>query len=326
MSSPPERVSGSRYRLVDLLSIAYMGVVGIAVVAERDRIDGWQLPAVIHLGFVALAFALIYGAPRRPDNRVLAIARIFYPGAAFLLGYGELDRLHALIFPNDWATSFLMRADLAVFGTHPTVWVQQWYGSWADEILSLCYLSYYVLGLSVCVPWIIRGHKDQVLAAGAIAALTYYLNYTLFYVMPAQGPRFVPELAGAHTAQFHGPVFASLCRTLMGDAGAVKGGCFPSSHVSGAVAWSLACLRYGWPSQTRIIAGLSIGLTFGTVYLGYHYGVDPLGGLVMGLIGYFGGVWWLRLRGEDPPPCDPWQRPRTSPAPALADQPDGATA
>ncbi len=319
MYSPAAGVSPARYRLVDILSIAYMGVIGIAVLAERHRIDDWQLPAAIHVGFVVIAFALIHLAARFPRQRALGVARVFYPGAAFLLGYGELDRLHALVFDHDWATSYLVRADVAIFGTHPTVWVQRWYGSWADEIISLCYLSYYVLGLSITIPWIARGHRDQVFAAGAIAALTYYINYTLFYLMPAQGPRFLPELAGQHTAQFHGPAFASLCQHLMGDAGAVKGGCFPSSHVSGAIAWSLACLRYGWPTQTRIIGVLSVGLTIGTVYLGYHHGVDPLGGLIMGLVGYALGVRWLQARGEDPPPCTAWRAAR-APARAHADE------
>lgn len=321
MSPPREHVS-ARYRLVDLLSIAYMGVVGIAVLVERDHIEGWELPAAIHIGFVALAFTLIHSAARYPTQKALGIARVFYPGAAFLLGYGELDRLHALVFDSDWATSYLVRADVAIFGTHPTVWVQQWYGSWADELISLCYLSYYVLGLSICVPWIARGHREQVFAAGAIAALTYYINYTLFYLLPAQGPRFLPELANLHHTQFHGPAFAALCRDLMGDAGAVKGGCFPSSHVSGAVAWSLACMRYGWPTQTRIISVLSVGLTIGTVYLGYHHGVDPLGGLVMGVIGYGLTVWWLKSRGEDPPPCPAWDEGRER-APERQSRPSG---
>jgi membrane-associated phospholipid phosphatase len=282
------------------LTIGYAATIGGIVVVRRDHVDEWQAIVAGHVAFVAVAVLLIRGAERWPELRVLGIARLFYPAVAFLLGYAELDRLHALIVPEDWLTKHLLAADLAVFGVHPTVWVQRWYGSWADELLAMCYLSYYLLGLGVTVPWLLRGHRELVFAAGASAGLTYFVNYALFYLLPAEGPRFLAELAPLHHSHFHGPVFASLCDHLLGDAGVIRGGCFPSSHVSGATAFSLTCARYGWRGQTWVIAGLSIGLTLATVYLGYHHGVDPLGGVVMGIAGYAVGVWWLRRRGEDP--------------------------
>jgi len=80
----------------------------------------------------------------------------------------------------------------------------------------------------------------------------------------------------------------------------VKGGCFPSSHVAGAITYALCCARYGGGRMTLLVGFLATGIVGATVYLGYHHAVDPLAGIVVGLGSYKLGVWLLGRRGEDP--------------------------
>ena len=71
---------------------------------------------------------------------------------------------------------------------------------------------------------------------------------------------------------------------------------FPSAHVSGAVAtaFGMACL---FPKRRGLIAGYGIYavlVAVATVYGRYHYAVDALGGVIVGLGAYFLGKWLTR--------------------------------
>jgi membrane-associated phospholipid phosphatase len=293
------RYRGLDYHLVDHLALGYMAAVGGVVLVFRHSAASWPIFVVVHLAYLLGALELIRAASRRPARRALVVARTFHPAVFFLVGYVELDYLHLTIFADPWATDWLVQADRDLFGTNPTVWVERLYGTWLDEVLSATYLSYYFLGLLVTVPLMIEGRREHVLAVGAVAGLTYVVNYGLFFLLPAEGPRFVPGLAELHEASFGGYLFGPLCQRIMGDAGAIKAGCFPSSHVSGAVAFALAAHRYGHPLIARAVTVCAIGIFFATVYLGYHYGVDPLGGVLVGYGSYRVAVWALARRGEE---------------------------
>jgi membrane-associated phospholipid phosphatase len=296
----PRRYRQLPMHLADHLALGYMGVVGVLVVVFHVRVEHWYLFALFHATYLVVALELIRGAHRHPGNRVLGVARVFHPAVFFLFGYVELDALHALLFGEPWATPWLIRADLALFGTYPTVWVQRFYGSWADELLSATYLSYYLIGLTIAITWMVRGRREHVLAMGAIVGTTYVVNYGLFYLLPAEGPRFVAGLAELHDRSAQGYLFGPLCYHLMGDAGAIKAGCFPSSHVSGSIAYALACHRYGDRPLTLVFGGCAAGIFVGTVYLGYHYAVDPIAGVLTAWACYRVAVWALERRGEDP--------------------------
>jgi membrane-associated phospholipid phosphatase len=289
-----------RFRLVDLLSLGYMGAFGVLTLVFHRNVHAPVPNAIIHFTFVAVGLESVRAAERNPDSTWIAVVRTFYPAFFFAYGYAEVDDLQTMLFGSNWASSYLASADLRLFGVHPTVWVERWYGSPLDEVLSLCYLSYYVIGLLITVPWFVRGRREQVFALGAIVGTTYVINYSLFYLMPAEGPRFLGALGDTHGPHVQGEIFAPLLRRLLGDAGVVKGGCFPSSHVAGAIAYALCCARYGGRRMTTLIGFFATGIVGATVYLGYHHAVDPLAGIVVGLLSYKLGVHLLQRRGEDP--------------------------
>ena len=90
------------------------------------------------------------------------------------------------------------------------------------------------------------------------------------------GPRFLVGPAAAPD----GPVRRTVLHLLA--AGSSRGTAFPSSHVAAAVVATLAALR----TQRRVgivLGVLTAGLTVGTVYGGFHYAVDALAGVAVGV-------------------------------------------
>ena len=145
-----------------------------------------------------------------------------------------------------------------------------------SETLHFAYASYYLL---IYLPPLIlyaRGRRVAFSATLLALTITYGVCFTTFLFFPVDGPRFLIGPAAAPA----GPVRTFVVQLLA--AGSSRGTAFPSSHVAASVVASLCALRY----QRRIgiaVAALTVGLALGAVYGGFHYGVDVLAGLAVGL-------------------------------------------
>jgi membrane-associated phospholipid phosphatase len=194
----------------------------------------------------------------------------------------------------------MVAVDYALFGAHPTVWIERWHHPLLNELVAFFNVTYYLIPFLFAVPMVLTGRRREAWAGASIALFTYVVNYTLFLLLPAIGPRMVPAIEALRTSSFDpaGP-FTWLMHLVQGDHGAVRGAAFPSAHVSASVAWVLAAWRYerriAW-----IIGPLTLGTAFSTVYLGFHHAIDPLAGFALGAACYWVGIRILLARGEDP--------------------------
>jgi hypothetical protein len=302
-------------RLVDLLCAAYMAAVAGLIALGRARVDPWPALLAGHIAFVAVAVALPTLALRAPRARFLDLLRIYYPVLVFAWAYLEMDFLQPIL-TGGWTASLpLAELDRAIFGTHLTVAVERLYGSPLDELFALLYLSYYAVPAVIGVLLLHRGRRDELLTVVGAVALTYVVNFILFLLIPALGPRSTPGLADLHHAHYHGPLFARLCLFAEGDAGPIAGAVFPSSHVSATLAWGLATYRYSRPLG-RLATALALAIAPATVYLGYHAAIDSVAGALLPLVTVPAAFALMRRRGEvdSAPPA----APRPDPRPASA--------
>jgi len=305
MTSPPRtprgRYGATRYRWLDVVSMAYMGATGALFLLLGHGTHGWLTSVALHLGYVAFGLEVVRASQLRPSNRVLLEARTWYPAFIILYGFFDVTRLQDIISSGHfWASGMLVDLDLAIFGTHPTVWIERWHRPWLDELMSFFNVAYYLIPFLFAVPMVLLGKREELWAGASIVLFTYAVNYTLFLLLPALGPRMIPEIESLRTSVLHrGGPFVWLEHLVQGDHGAVRGAAFPSAHVSGAIAWTMVAWRY----QRRIAWiewPLALGTAFSTVYLGFHHAIDPIAGLLVGLVCYRIGVRILRARGEDP--------------------------
>jgi membrane-associated phospholipid phosphatase len=315
-STGSRRYGAVRYRWVDVVTMAYMAASGTLWLLIGHQRPGWLVAVLIHFGYVAFGLEIVRASQRRPSSRILLELRTWYPAFIIVYCFFDVTRLQALLSSDTfWATGALVRADLAIFGVHPTVWIVRWHRPWLDELVCFFNISYYLIPFVYAVTMVITRRRPEVWAGASLALFTYVVNYVLFLLLPAIGPRMVPaiEALRVNTLHGHGP-FVWLLHLVQGDHGTVRGAAFPSAHVSASVVWAMAAWRYA-RRISWLLWILSLGTAFSTVYLGFHHAIDPVAGLLLGTITYLVGLRILRARGEDPT-TDPVSAARESLAPA----------
>jgi membrane-associated phospholipid phosphatase len=187
----------------------------------------------------------------------------------------------------------------AVFGpaSPAAALARRWPHRWLSELLHLGYLSYYlVIYLPPLALWA-RGRRPAFAASAFTVLLAFVACYAVFVPFPVQGPWYTwPHPAAVPD----GPARAAVERLLA--AGSSRGTAFPSSHVAVSVAQTLALGRVA-PRLAAPAAVASVLLAVGTMYGGFHYGVDVVAGVGVGcVVGAGGPLLWRRMV-RDPVPA-----------------------
>lgn len=299
--SPPgaRHVEASRRpRPHELLTAGYFALTGIFVAAFGSPLARWWPTLVLH---VALVAGILLVLPRIPERGWLAVLRDWLPIVAFSLIYVEIAELNDL-FTQGYYDRGVLRLEALLFGTQPSVVLRELVPSKAlSEYLHFGYVAYYAIGPAVAGSLYLQGRRDAMRYAVTVTFAVYFACYLIFITYPVAGPWYVftrpdPDQMGWF--------FPQLEHALL-EGGASEGAAFPSSHVAAAVVlWLLA-----WRLSRSVFVVLSPivpALVVGTVYGGFHYAVDALAGVALGIAGYAAGPWIQRaLGGEVPDPESP---------------------
>lgn len=292
------RYSGVRFRLMDINCTVYMGLIGVLLIFFHKTVDNWPLHIVIHAGFVIGILEIVRLGEKHPEKKLFSILRTFYPIVIILYAWEELAVLQPIIFGSYWLTDTLVRWDKLIFGIHPTVWLQNLYNPWLDELMNFIYAAYYTFFLLAPLIFYIRKKKEVSFAIYSLATFTYLSNFFLFYFLPALGAKTAPLLEDLHVKEHTGFLFVELNRIIQAKGG-IACGAFPSSHVAGALVWALSALRYD-KKLGYIIIPFAIGIGFSTVYMTLHHAVDPIAGYIWGVFSFVLALKLIKIRGEDP--------------------------
>jgi membrane-associated phospholipid phosphatase len=196
-----------------------------------------------------------------------------------------------MLFGNYWGTQYIVAADQFIFGVHPTIWVQQFYRPWLDEAISIFYISYYGIISITLIGLIIRKKLSDLHWALSIISVTYFTNFLIFIIIPVLGPQMTSALQELSHDTYSGFFVSDLLKQMQLNGG-VRGGAFPSSHVSGGLVWTLICFKYFKKIGIFMIPFMA-GITVATVYLGYHHAMDTITGLLWGIMSYHLTNFWL---------------------------------
>lgn len=288
---------------MDIIFLVYIGLVGILILFFHERIRLWPFLAVLHLVILVGCLEIVRLGEKYPKNRLFWFMRTTYSLFLMLFCWRELSLTVLMFFDSFWATDFLIRLDQALFGVHPTLWLEKLHSPWIHELMSFFYTFYFGFFFLIPAYFFFRKKYEATFAVISIISFIYYGNYLFFYLLPAVGPHHSPALAAPHPDQMSGFLFSALNSMLQNSAG-VRGAAFPSSHVAGALGWILASGRYsrrlGW-GLSPIVPGVGLA----TVYLGLHHAVDPIVGYLWGTAGFFAALAILKKRKEDPLNSEP---------------------
>lgn len=199
---------------------------------------------------------------------VLAVALVF-------------DSLGALIagFHRESFDPQLIAIDRAIFGVHPTVWLERLVHPRLTDLLQLAYTSYYFIPLALGIVLIARGRFGAFEEVLFGILLCFYLSYLGYLLFPAIGPRFT--LSQLQIASLQVSPFTAKIRETLDALEKNKTDAFPSGHS----AVSLICLYYAWKEREKKLFALLVpvvaGLIVATVYLRYHYVIDVIAGIAL---------------------------------------------
>jgi len=274
------------FNAADRLTVAYLIFSTALILVCRQNIPRWATLLPIHLGLIVMIFGLVYA--REHAVSVLSLLSHWYPTLLFLFFFEEIGLIVHAIFPG-WFDEYLIKADYAMFGVHPTVWIEQFSGYWLNEYMQLVYTSYFLLTIGLGAYLWIRNQREDFAVFIASTCAAYYLCYVIFVLFPIESPHHTlrhlqrVELAG-------GPFTAFI--NLIEKHGRVHGGAFPSAHVAGSMVVLISAWRFARRAKYcgYWLTPLVLSIWVATVYGRYHYVVDVFAGMLMAVIGcWLGG-------------------------------------
>src|SRR5262249_12543872 len=136
----------AKLNAADRLTLAYLVFSTALIIVCGQNVPRRATLLPIHLGSIAMIFGLAYARERTIS--VLSLLSHWYPTLLFLFFFEEIGLIVHAIFPG-WFDEYLIRADYAMFGAHPTVWIEQFSGYWLNEYMQLVYTSYFLLTIGL---------------------------------------------------------------------------------------------------------------------------------------------------------------------------------
>jgi membrane-associated phospholipid phosphatase len=234
-------------------------------------------PFVLHGAVLLIAMAALRSSARFRTLRdlfPLAVGAYLYVELRWLIPGTGRPHLDAMV----------QRWEHVLFPGNPSAtWAPAMPSVVVSELLHLAYASYYFLVLVPPIVLYARGRRDAYACTMLGLVVVYALCFACYLVIPVDGPRYLYGPAVAPD----GPVRAFVLHLLA--AGSSRGTAFPSSHVAASVVASLGALRFQRPLGV-LVAALTVGLALGTVYGGFHYAVDGVVGVMVGLLS-----WWVAM-------------------------------
>ena len=286
-----------RINLLDSLTSAFITIIILLLILFYHRFPNGLRTL---LGYIILLLLVLFISYVRQRWREIKMVRalcdlspIFFILAVFELLGGITPYLRPDI------DSLLIKADLALFGVHPTVWMEDFFIPWVADILALAYISYYFIPLILILILYFKGRSNEFSLTAGTLLLGYYICYIIYIFMPAIGPRFT--LASLQQIPLNGGIIMT---TIVDTLNALEGNkrdCFPSGHTQIVLISLWFAFKYRRP-LFWIYLPIIIALIISTVYLRYHYVIDLVAGIAAAgitiLLGQFLWSWWADQRGD----------------------------
>jgi membrane-associated phospholipid phosphatase len=301
------------------ISLFYLGISGGLMLIFHYNLINPALHITAHFAVFAAILLIVNSADlmRRSTlvdsglAKTLRWFRDWYPQLVFLFCFEELRILVHLIEPA-WRDSILIAFDYRLTGVYPAVWLNQFSSFWLNETMQIAYLSYFLF-LSILGISIYHRRRIQVGAApgrdpaGASALrafwtvmtasiIGYSIGYLISIFFPIEAPFFA--MRALHLPPLAGGAATGLINFIEGW-GRVRGGAFPSAHVSGSFVALIGAWRYRrylfW-----MFLPFFIGVCVSTIYGRYHYIADVFAGIAVGAVGFILAEKLMSVPGANP--------------------------
>jgi membrane-associated phospholipid phosphatase len=281
----------------DRITILYSVIVTIFIFVFRAKIAAYGYHFAFNLSVILLV--LLLSLSRRSNLRagtgtsdvlrdtpvpaLLSTLSLWYPLLLYGFFYYQTGLINTVVIP-EFMDSFFLNLDAHIFGKFPRFFLSGTHGNaFLDEFFHFFYFSYYLIIPLTCI---LLYRKDVKLFESFIFQLSslFYVCYVIYIFLPVEGP--IP-LRNEYYLQ-HG-LFRSIVDFIWAK-GEKPGSAFPSSHV--AVTFLIAWWGSKYFRRLRIFYWLTfLFLSIATVYCMFHYAVDVIGGLLLGVLAVLTFSW-----------------------------------
>ena len=263
-------------RRTDELTAVYLLVTAFLMVLFREQVAHWSLLFCLHL---TAAVVLLWLRSFSPSRSFWKFLHDWYPVLVFPLLYKEVEFLAAAF--GDWGLTEPIRSlEATLFQGHPSLYLsQQWNWVPLSEYLHFCYFSFMVMLPVVGGYWYGKGQMLAFRELLFLVGVAFYGSYLFFILFPVDSPFYLADPPEGPIADYF---FYNLVHEISSRGGA-RGGAFPSTHASA----SIIVLVVAWKRQRRLaylLLPIVLGVIVATVYGRFHYVLDTIAGLALGMI------------------------------------------
>ncbi len=271
---------GRGLRPSEAILCAYLFLTVLLLPFFHAGVAHWLRLFLVNLSLTLVIFSLRWSPPRIP-SRTLALARRILPLLFIPLLYTEARELNDMFFASRYFDSSILTLERALFHGQvlPLILHQRLPYLWLSEYLHFAYLSYYLIIPTPLVAFAAKGRWSDVEEYLTALVLVFVACQLVFVGFPVAGPfHHFPE----PDPHLMGPFFPPLVHSIL-HSGSSVGTAFPSSHCAVAAICWIVVLKARSKKASWFLAALVPALTVGTVYGGFHYGVDALAGWILTL-------------------------------------------
>lgn len=223
---------------------------------------------------------LLPGAAGFASGNAVSILRDWLPVPLILFGYHESG---LLTFPHadQFFENAFLRWDEHLFRWGLFHFANTNVPGWVDAALEFCYLQCYLIVPSGIVVLYLAHQAALTDQYWSVVLPAVFVAYGLTPLFPAQPPRKLPQASRPGRER-------SMLRRFnlwIHDHASIKVNTFPSGHVAGALAASLAlmCLL---PIAGACYLVITFGITLGSIRGCYHYSVDAVTGALAAIAAF----------------------------------------
>jgi membrane-associated phospholipid phosphatase len=263
---------------IDRLTLCMLALLMAVMLFFAPTVHAWPQPGLTYVLLALTVVALAVLDRKSGTRNIRSSIRLFAPIVIIVIIFNSLGDLISGINARNY-DDILIKIDYALFGAHPTVWMERLNNPLLTGLLQAAYMSYYGIPIALVLALYFRENKNAFNSAAFAIVLCFYLSYIGYLLVPAVGPRFT--LSHIQTTDLRaGPATLWVRQTLDGLEHN-KTDAFPSGHTAVA----LVTLAYAWKCRARvlfrILAPVVSALIVSTVYLRYHYVIDVIAGMLL---------------------------------------------
>ncbi|MDZ4182399.1 MAG: phosphatase PAP2 family protein [Candidatus Cloacimonadaceae bacterium] len=289
MTERSAKTNSISFSPIDKITIAFCGWIVVYMLIGLSRVTNAHVHLPAYLSILTLVFVMAWAQQNLDESKrprlhgALSFLRGIYPVLLFGYFFSSSYAFNRVIFTT-WLDPLFYKVDHAMFGYYPSmVWGQK-YTHWAvQELFHFAYFCYYpmIMGLPVYLYF-----KNKAAFKELIFNLSFvfYLCYWIYSFLPVIGGRFFPE-AMEWTKIYRAGPFTHIMVLIYRNT-VHLGGAFPSSHVGITIVLTIAALRFVRPLGYVFVV-ISFFLSLATVFCHYHWFIDAVAGVGIGILGYY---------------------------------------